>query len=149
MTVLGVGLDLVGLAAFEAQLADRASGFVAATFTRAELADAERGPGPRGERLAARFAAKEAFVKAWGAARVGLVPALDPAALDLREVEIVLDSFGRPTVRLHGAVAAAIDHLVRSRAMGPLDIVASLTHDPPVAGAVVVLGCHGSEPGPT
>lgn len=137
MSVLGLGLDLVGLAAFADQLADGASAFATATFTPAELRDASSGPGRRVERLAGRFAAKEAFVKAWGSARVGRAPALDPSSLDLRHIEVDVDSFGRPTLRLHGAVAAAMDELAGE--LGPLTIHVSITHDPPVAAAVVTL----------
>ncbi len=138
--MLGVGLDLVGLAAFDQQLTDSASDFAAATFTAGELAAAESGPGRRSERLAARFAAKEAFVKAWGSIRVGSAPALDPSVLDLREIELVLDGFGRPSLRLHGTVAASFEASTRLLSpRSPLDIAVSLTHDPPVAGAVVVL----------
>lgn len=133
MTVLGVGLDVVDVAAFAAQLEDGASGFVAATFTAAERravpADGER----RALGLAGRFAAKEAFVKAWSVARRGHPPAL--AALDLRDVEVVADGWGRPALRLHGPVA---DHLAADLPQ-PVTTHLSLSHDGPVAAAVVIL----------
>ena len=82
----------------------------------------------REQRLAARFAAKEAFVKAWSGARRGLPPLL--AAVDLREIEVVDDGHGRPALRLHGAVAAAV---------GERGTHLSLSHDGPSAIAVVIL----------
>jgi holo-[acyl-carrier protein] synthase len=131
VTVLGVGVDLVHVPAFAEQLADPASGFVEATFTAAERRTAEREPLRRPERLAARFAAKEAFVKAWSAARAGRAPAL--ASVDLREIEVADDGYGRPLLRLHGAVAAELERL------GGPGAHVSLSHDGPATCAVVVL----------
>ncbi len=121
----GVGVDLVDVAGFSEQLADAGSGFVDATFTAAEQRTA------RGDarRLAARFAAKEAFVKAWSGSRYGQPPLL--ASVDLREIEVVGDGYGRPGLALHGAVAEAV---------GDAEIHVSLSHDGPVAIAVVTLG---------
>jgi len=132
VSVLGVGIDVVDVAGFRAQLADPASGFVATTFTASEQRDAARPAGDRSERLAARFAAKEAFVKAWSGARFGRPPAL--ATVDLREVEVVLDGYGRPGLRLHGAVRNAVATLAPA-----IDVRLSLSHDGGVATAITVL----------
>jgi holo-[acyl-carrier protein] synthase len=142
VTVLGIGVDVVDVVAFTAQLDDPASGFVAATFTPAELApssasapaSASASATPRALRLAGRFAAKEAFVKAWSAARYGQAPAL--GHLDLRQVEVVADSFGRPALRLHGAVAEAVAQLGAGRLPA---VHLSISHDGPTAVAMVVL----------
>lgn len=137
MSTVGLGIDIVGVDGFAAQLADGASGFVEGTFTAGERRSAE-GPDPatRALRLAARFAAKEAFVKAWGSARAGRPPEL--AALDLREIEVVDDGYGRPALQLHGDVAAALARFAAElgRTVTPR---VSLTHDGPAAGAVVLL----------
>jgi holo-[acyl-carrier protein] synthase len=117
---LHAGIDLVDVPAFAQQLADPASGFVAATFTAAE----QRLKDPR--RLAARFAAKEAFLKAWSGSRYGSAPLL--GAVDLREIEVVSDGYGRPGIALHGAVAAAV---------GPFAASLSLSHDGDAAIALV------------
>lgn len=139
MTTLGVGLDLVNTEVFAAQLADGASAFAEHTFTPAELRAARTGDATRdAHRLAARFAAKEAFVKAWSSARAGRPHLL--AEVDLREVEVADDGFGRPVLRLHGRVAAALEHLAHEHG-APAAAHVSLTHEPPVAGAVVVLTC--------
>lgn len=132
MTILGIGIDLVAMEGFEAQLADTASVFVAETFTDQERADAARGT-PRAEAwsLAARFAAKEAFIKAWGSARHGSPPSL--TRLDYRDMEVARDAYGRPKLVLHGEVKQAIASL------GELRIHLSLSHDGPVAAAYVIL----------
>jgi holo-[acyl-carrier protein] synthase len=135
VTVLGLGLDLVDLDGFRSQLADRASGFAAATFTVRELQDASAGDGPDAVHLAGRFAAKEALVKAWSGARSGHPPLLDH--VDLRQIEVVHDAFGRPRLRLHAAVADGVASLVGAPASVRIDL--SLSHDGGVAGAVVVL----------
>ena len=119
-----IGVDLVDVPAFADQLADAASGFVDGTFTRLEQQVAQRDP----RRLAARFAAKEAFIKAWSGSRRGRPPLL--AAVDLREIEVVDDGYGRPGLRLHGAVASAV---------GPVVAHLSLSHDGPSAIAVVII----------
>ncbi len=120
----GVGVDLVDVAGFAVQLADGASGFVDGTFTVAE----QRAAKGDVRRLAARFAAKEAFVKAWSATRRGQPPAL--ASVDLREIEVVDDGYGRPGLTLHGEVAAAVGEIVAH---------VSLSHDGNAAIAFVVL----------
>jgi len=123
--ILGVGLDLVHLPDFERQLADPASTFVDGVFTPGEQVRNH----PRS--LAARYAAKEAFIKAWSNAIFGQPPVLGDH--DLREVEVVQDAWGRTALRLHGRTLEAFSRL------GPTAIHLSLTHDGPTAGAVVTL----------
>ena len=138
MTTLAVGLDIVTTTTFEQQLADPASAFVDATFTAREQRAASGDDARRAQRLAARYAAKEAFLKAWSGARAGREPAL--AAVDLREIEVVDDGHGRPAIALHGAVAAALRELADELGLGsPPHAHVSLSHDPPTAAAIVVL----------
>jgi holo-[acyl-carrier protein] synthase len=141
VSTLAVGLDIVTTTAFAEQLADGASGFVDATFTGAEQRAVRGDPAVRAQRLAARYAAKEAFVKAWSGARAGREPQLD--AVDLREIEVVHDGHGRPSLQLHGTVAAAVARLASELgAGGGLQTHLSLSHDPPTAAAVVVLSAR-------
>ena len=84
----------------------------------------------REQRLAARFAAKEAFLKAWSGARAGRAPALE--SVDLREIEVVDDGHGRPALALHGAVAAALAELAAER--GRRDPRAPLAEPRPADG---------------
>ena len=127
--IAGVGLDVVDLAGFREQAADPASSFLDGVFTAAERREAEARPG--GDpvpHLAARYAAKEALVKAWSGSRFGAPPRLERA--DLREIEVLSDGYGRPAVQLHGAMAAAV---------GARRVFVSLSHDGVVVAAVVVL----------
>ena len=130
--ILGVGLDIVDVAAFARQLDDPASAFAVGVFTDAERQLAHSRPGTTPAlHLAGRFAAKEAFIKAWSTARFGHAPALDH--LDLREVEVIADPHRRPALITHGEVAAALAELGATR------LHLSISHDGGTAAAVVIL----------
>ena len=87
--IVGVGVDMVEVADVERRL--RRETFLN-IFSDAERAHADSLPRQRAEILAARFAAKEAFGKALGTGlRVGW---------DLRDIEVVHDSAGRPCIEL-------------------------------------------------
>lgn len=129
--VLGVGVDLVHVPDFAEQL-DRPGTRFASVFTPGERRDAaERAASTGGSparHLAARWAAKEALVKAWSASIFGAPPVMGDEAL--AQVEVVCDAWGRPRLRLHADVA---HHLA------PLTPHVSLTHDGDHALAWVVL----------
>jgi holo-[acyl-carrier protein] synthase len=130
--IAGVGVDLVAIEGLRAQLADPASAFAEGTFTARERADAAARPsGDPARHLAARFAAKEAFLKAWAGGRFGHAPALRHA--DLRQIEVSTDAWGRPRLRLAPDLARALD------ADGPWRAHLSLSHDGAYATAYVVL----------
>jgi phosphopantetheine--protein transferase-like protein len=94
--VVGVGTDLVDLDRFRLA-AERTPGILQRYFTEGERAYADRRRDPT-ERYAARFAAKEATLKALG---VGL------GACELAEIEVVRDEdSGAPALLLHGKAAA-------------------------------------------
>ncbi|MBE2314565.1 holo-ACP synthase [Solirubrobacter sp. CPCC 204708] len=116
-----VGVDLVHVPGFAQQLEDTASGFVDHTFTPRERRSREP------HRLAARFAAKEAFLKAWSGSRAHQPPLL--GSVDLREIEVVDDGYGRPALALHGTLAQTV---------GPCSTSLSLSHDGDAAIAVVL-----------
>jgi holo-[acyl-carrier protein] synthase len=119
---VGVGTDLVRIARI-AEAMDRHPGFAARLFTPAEIAYCERHREP-GARYAARFAAKEAVLKALG---TGLA-----RGMRWQDVEIVSAPNGRPLVRLHGAVAAT------ARAQGITSVELSLAHEGEYALAFAV-----------
>lgn len=130
--ILGVGIDLVTVSDFRAQLDDPASTLRQGTFTPRELEDTRHRPShDQALHLASRFAAKEAFIKAWSAGAFGRPPVLP--RVDLREIEVTTDHFGRPALRLHGAVAQAVATLGKTR------IHLSLTHEVAICAAVAVL----------
>ena len=87
--IVGVGVDVVDVARF-ARALTRTPGLGRRLFTDAERTQA------RMESLAARFAAKEAVAKALGA----------PGGLRWRDAEVVPEASGRPTIVVHGGVAA-------------------------------------------
>jgi holo-[acyl-carrier protein] synthase len=115
VAVLGIGIDVVDLRRFAASLG-RTPGLAARV-----LVDAERSDRP--ERMAARFAAKEALAKALGA----------PAGLRWHDAWVVTGPGGRPDLRVAGTVARACAD------RGVTHLHVSLSHDGPVAVAVVVL----------
>lgn len=117
MAVVGIGIDVVDLARFEASLC-RTPQLGARLLCPAELAL------PIASQ-AARFAAKEAVAKALGA----------PSGLAWTDVEVVSDESGRPRLTWRGTVAAEAERQgVRSSHL-------SLSHDAGVATAMVVLEC--------
>ena len=131
MAIRAVGIDLVGVAEFAEQLGSVGSAFAERTFTAGELR-AAGGASGSAQHLAGRFAAKEAFVKAFSGARPGRAPAIPD--MDWREVEVVSDGWGRPMLVLHGALAAAV-----RATLGEVVAHVSITHEPTMAAAVVVL----------
>jgi holo-[acyl-carrier protein] synthase len=128
---VGVGIDVVAITAFAEQLAEPGTRFARA-FTPHERRAARSGEGSEAESLAARWAAKEAVIKAWSSTCFGHPEVIDPAHVDLREIEVRTDAWGRPAIRLHGEIA---------RSMADYTVLVSLTHDATadVAGAFVVL----------
>jgi holo-[acyl-carrier protein] synthase len=133
--VLGVGVDAVDVARLRRTL-ERTPTFASRTFTDGEraLAGSRKDPVPA---LAARFAAKEAVMKALG---VGL------GAFALKDVEVVRLESGQPVLALHGAAAA----LAAERGVAEWHL--SLTHTALVAVAMVVAaagpGSHEGAPVP-
>jgi holo-[acyl-carrier protein] synthase len=119
--VLGVGTDLVDLDRFR-QAAERTPGILTRYFTEDERAYAERRTDPT-ERYAARFAAKEAVMKALG---VGL------GACELAEIEVVRQDSGAPELVLHGKAAA----LAEERGVTAWHL--SLTHTDTAAHAIAI-----------
>ncbi|WP_239374952.1 holo-ACP synthase [Frankia sp. Cj5] len=115
MAVVGIGVDVVDVERFAAVLR-RTPSLADRLFTSHERAI--EAP----ERLAARFAAKEACAKALGA----------PPGMSWHDAQVVTDPSGRPRLRLSGTVAAVAEGLgIRSWHL-------SLTHDGGVAIAFVI-----------
>ena len=122
--ILGIGVDIVAIERISRSLAEGDVTLEEQVFTEAERAAcADRAD--RARALAARFAAKEAGLKALGTGRA--------QGLSFQQVEVVDGEGGRPELRLTGAAAE------RARALGVGHMHVSLTHDLAVAAAVVVL----------
>lgn len=122
--IVGVGLDVVETARVERALAEFGARFTDRVYTAAELADCAA-RADRVEALAARFGAKEAFLKALGTGWV--------FGLSLRQVEVVRRDGGPPELRLTGSAAARVAE------RGVRRIHLSLSHQPGFAAAVVIL----------
>ncbi len=129
MPCLLTGTDLASASEVAESVARFGERYLRRVFTPAELAECAGGTAgdapTAAARLAARFAAKEAVVKA-----------LDhTGALDWRSIEVVAAESGKPRVALHAAVA---EHAAR-RGVGQLEL--SLSHHGDLASAVVVGWC--------
>ncbi|HET8712202.1 MAG TPA: holo-ACP synthase [Gemmatimonadales bacterium] len=122
--ILGLGLDVVETAELGRTLAKQGERFEQRVFTAAEIA-ASAGRVDREQALAARFAAKEACLKALG---TGV-----SEGLSLQQVEVSSADGGSPSINLSGAAAD------RARARGVRAIHVSLSHQPGLAAAVVIL----------
>lgn len=119
--MLSVGTDIVDLDRFRLAI-NRTPGLIARVFTEGERSYALRKRDPT-ERLAARFAAKEATMKALG---VGL------GAFKFHDVEVVKARSGEPSLALRGAAA----DLAARRGVNEWRV--SLTHSDLIALAVVI-----------
>lgn len=105
-------------------LAEHGHRFRERVFTAGELEEC-RMRRDEAQALAARFAAKEACLKALGTGwRRGL---------SFRDVEVVRTDGGAPAIRLGGEAAT------RARERGVRVVHVSLTHEPGLAAAAVIL----------
>jgi len=122
---LAVGVDLVAIARVERLLADFGERAAARLLTPDERAYCEQMAFPA-RHVAARIAAKEAVYKA-------LQGTEDARGIGWREIEVVRDHQGRPSVRLHGRAAT------RLAEVGARDVLLSLTHTDDLAAAIAVI----------
>ncbi len=124
MMVLGLGVDVVEVERIERAVARWGDTFVRRIYTAREIerAAAALAQGPR---LAARFAAKEAVMKALG---VGW------RVLAWREIEISNDPQGQPRVQLHGAARRIADE----RGITAVVVSLSHTHQHAIANAIAL-----------
>ncbi len=123
MHLKGIGVDIVGVARLRRSLA-RTSGFADEVFTQGERRYCDARPSSA-HHYAARFAAKEAFLKAVG---TGLF-----AGVSLQDVEVDRDDAGPPRLRLGPSAAAALARV------GATTVHLSLSHERDYAVAMVVL----------
>lgn len=120
--VIGIGCDLIEIRRVKKALA--AERFAARVFTASEQEYCEARGLQKFASYAARFAAKEAFLKAIGTGLRGG---------QLLEIEVANDALGQPCLRLSGYFAElAAQH-------GVTNIYLSLSHTKEMAMAQVVL----------
>lgn len=119
--IVGVGIDLTPISRMAEALVKHEGRFEAKIFTDGETADCKNMAHPA-QHYAARFAAKEAAVKACPQLR----------GQRWHDVEVVREPDGRPRLRLHGRAADAA-----ARA-GVARLHVSLSHAADSAVAVVI-----------
>lgn len=130
MNVLSHGIDIVDLAEFKKLLDEPTADLAHRCFTPRELTWAE-GSQRRTERLAARFAAKEAVLKALGTGWV--------TGISWKDIEVSNAPNGTPTV----AVYREVERI--SKEKGIATFLVSLTHSSTHAMAsVIAIGRDGS-----
>jgi holo-[acyl-carrier protein] synthase len=122
--IVAIGIDVVEISRIEQVFARRGDRFRKRVFTDAESSYCE-GRASKFASYAARFAAKEATMKAlgtgWG------------EAVGWKEIEVVSGSNGKPTLEIHGRALECMQGLGAMRAH------VSLTHSGDLAIAEVIL----------
>ncbi len=122
--IIGIGIDLVQTARIQTILVRWGGRFTDRIFTPNEVAYAIKYKEPHLP-FSARFAVKEAVLKALG---VGL-----QRGVNLREIETINDSLGKPVVRLSGVTEKiALEKRVST-------IFVSISHENDYAIAQVIL----------
>jgi holo-[acyl-carrier protein] synthase len=121
--IIGTGIDIVEVDRV-AEKVGKGNGFREKVFSPDEIAFCEVKT-HKAEHYAARFAAKEAFLKATG---IGL-----SAGFDINNIEVFNDNEGKPYIRLKGSFA----ELAKSNHW--LKIHVSLSHVKSMACAVVIV----------
>ena len=128
--ILGLGVDIVHLPDFENRLDDTL--FVDATFTMAERAYSNQQPAQsrKNQSYASRFAAKEAFIKAFDMARG---TRFDKLALESwKSIEVSMKT-GFPVMHVSEMISEKLNK------MGVTSIHLSLSHDGPSVIGLVIL----------
>jgi len=121
--IFGIGIDSIEVERIRKQL-DRSERFKQRIFTAAEIDYCESKKN-KAQNYAARFAAKEAFLKALGKGwRDGLA---------FHQVEVRNNRWGKPEIQLSGRARELIEE------NGITHIQVSLTHLKDIASAIVTL----------
>jgi len=132
--IIGVGIDLVCISRYEKDLlTDDAAQYLQSHFGLEELAVVEaRNAKNKAELYAARWAAKEAFVKAINGGDVQQEK-LWMGWVDFREIQVLADRHERPYLELSGQVKEA------ALKRGLRKIHLSFSHEADYATAIVLL----------
>ena len=124
-----VGIDLVEVDSVEEAVRVHADRYLERIYTPGELSDCGTADGVDPERLAARFAAKEATIKVLRPDREQAIP--------WNSIEVRRSPSGSVDLELTGAAAEL------ASAAGIDEFALSLTHEAGIAGAVVLAGKGG------
>jgi len=129
-----IGIDLVETARIKAA-EKRTPGFLKKVFTEAELAYCLKHKDPY-PRLAARFAAKEAVVKALGSGFRGI---------DFQDIEVISNALGKPKIQLSNkASSKSLQENLdpRFKDIASIQIELSLTHTENYGAAVALISSN-------
>jgi len=133
--IVGIGIDMTCVSRLEKDMKNRPADFEN-VFTPDEVIYCCQSEDVKYERFAARFAAKEAFIKANAFLERTFSERDDQSDYFrpvFREIEVVMDSRGRPEIRVHGKTQEALKKLKGIKWW------VSVTHEADLASAVVVL----------
>jgi holo-[acyl-carrier protein] synthase len=122
--IVGIGIDLAEVDRIREAIERHGQRFIDRIYTEKEIAYVER-KANKFERYAARFAAKEAGMKAVGTGW--------KRGVRWRDFEVTNLSSGRPTLQLHGEAAKFAESL------GVRNIALSITHTAAQGMAIVIL----------
>ena len=122
--IVGTGIDIAEVPRIKASIERFGTKFIQRIYTAQEIAYVDR-KANRFERYAARFAAKEAGMKAIGTGW--------HHGVTWHDFEVASLPSGKPTLRFHGAAARIADRL------GVRSVALSLTHTPQMGMAQVIL----------
>ncbi len=122
--IVGIGIDLAEVSRIREAIERHGQRFIQRIYTEKEIAYVER-KANKYERYAARFAAKEAGMKAVGTGW--------KRGVRWRDFEVTNLPSGRPTLQLHGEAARFAEHL------GVRNIALSITHTAAEGMAIVIL----------
>lgn len=120
--IIGTGIDMVDADRIEDRI--RSDGFREMVFSLSEIEYCEKQT-HKAQHYAARFAAKEAFLKAAG---TGLW-----TGFDIRQIELVKDALGKPSLRLQGQY----EQMAKEKHWQKIHV--SLSHVQSMACAIVII----------
>ena len=120
--MIGVGCDIIEIKRIARAVEN--THFVERVYTEQEAVYCQSRGKQAAASFAARFAAKEAVLKAFGTGLRGG---------EIKEIEVVLDDLGKPSIRLSGY------HKVLAEKLGVKQICVSLSHGQEQAIAYVVM----------
>lgn len=132
MAILGIGTDIVEVSRIKRMLDDKRELFLSRVYTAAEVAYCTARARPE-QHFAARFAAKEAFLKALGTGWA--------QGAGFAEVAVDNDAQGRPQLVTSGRAKELLDGL------GPSFLWVSLSHTSEYATATVLIEGRGQGAG--
>ena len=130
--IIGTGTDLCAINRIQETLDKFDKRFINRLYTEREQARAERRPLKRADRYAQMFAAKEACSKALGTGfRNGVF---------WRDMEVVPEPSGKPTLLLHGGALERLLTLIPEGMDPQVDV--SLTDEAGLAHAMVIISAN-------